>query len=143
MHILFNQSPRIMAKHFCSTIFLLLCLVLFSQNSACGQSVTAYDLINLINGMRSANGLGALSVDSSLMACAQSTAQTMAASHMTWHIGNVSGRASSFGYNNYNTCFATENFMMGSASTTIGQIQAAWSDASHMIPAQNASYCHV
>ena len=73
------------------------------------QSVGAYDLINLINGMRSSNGLGALSVDSALMACAQSTAETMAASHMTWHIGNVSGRASSFGYNNYNACFATEN----------------------------------
>ena len=107
------------------------------------QSVTASDLISLINGMRSANGLGALSVDYNLMACAQSTAETMAASHMTWHIGNVSGRASSFGYNNYNTCFATENFMMGSAGTTIGQIQASWSDATHMIPATSSSYCHI
>ena len=77
------------------------------------------------------------------MACAQSTAETMAASHMTWHIGNVSGRASSFGYNNYNTCFATENFMMGGPGTTISQIAASWADATHMIPATSSSYCHI
>ena len=134
---------KIMARHFYAAIILFLFLFCFSFTAADAQSVTANDLINLINGMRSANGLGALSVDYSLMACAQATAETMAASHMTWHIGNVSGRASSFGYNNYNTCFATENFMMGSSATTIGQIQASWSDASHMIPAQSSSYCHI
>ncbi len=134
---------KIMAKRFCAAIILFLCLTGVLLQNADAQSVTANDLISLINGMRSANGLGALSVDYSLMACAQSTAETMAASHMTWHIGNVSGRASSFGYNNYNKCFATENFMMGSSATTIGQIQASWSDASHMIPAQSSSYCHI
>lgn len=132
-----------MARQIIAAIILFLCLAGSISQTAGAQSVTANDLINLINGMRSANGLGALSVDYSLMACAQSTAETMAASHMTWHIGNVSGRASSFGYNNYNKCFATENFMMGSASTTIGQIQASWSDATHMIPAQSSSYCHI
>ncbi len=134
---------KIMARRICAAIILFFCLTVFDINTSAAQSVTANDLINLINGMRSANGLGALSVDYSLMACAQSTAESMAASHMTWHIGNVSGRASSFGYNNYNTCFATENFMMGSSSTTIGQIQTSWSDASHMIPAQSSSYCHI
>ena len=134
---------RIMAGRFFAAIILFLCLAAAIIQPAGAQSVTANDLINLINGMRSANGLGALSVDYSLMACAQSTAETMAASHMTWHIGNVSGRASSFGYNNYNKCFATENFMMGSSATTIGQIQASWSDATHMIPAQSSSYCHI
>ena len=94
-----------MARHFYAAIILFLFLFCFSFTAADAQSVTANDLINLINGMRSANGLGALSVDYSLMACAQATAETMAASHMTWHIGNVSGRASSFGYNNYNTCY--------------------------------------
>lgn len=133
---------RIMAA--CLSAAVILFFAIMPGVKPCAaQSVTANDLINLINGMRSANGLGALSVDYNLMACAQSTAETMAASHMTWHIGNVSGRASSFGYNNYNTCFATENFMMGSASTTIYQIQAAWSDASHMIPAQSSNYCHI
>ncbi len=124
-------------------IIIFIILLFIHLDISFGQSVSAYDLINLINGMRSGNGLGALSVDSSLMACAQSTAETMAASHMTWHIGNVSGRASSFGYNNYNTCFATENFMAGTSSTTISQIAASWSDSTHMIPAQSSSYCHI
>ncbi len=133
---------RLMSK-FIIGIFLFAFLLSGGFRDTAGQSIGAYDLINLINGMRSGNGLGALSVDSSLMACAQSTAETMAASHMTWHIGNVSARASSFGYNNYNTCFATENFTVGSASMTISQVAASWSDASHMIPAQSSSYCHI
>ena len=135
---------RVMALHQCCAIILLY-ILFFSlfANSVNAQSVSAYDLINLINGMRSANGLGSLSVDSALMACAQSTAETMAASNMTWHIGNVSGRASSFGYNNYNACFATENFTMGSAGMTISQVAASWSDATHMIPATSSSYCHI
>ena len=135
---------RVMALHQCCAIILLY-ILFFSlfANSVNAQSVSAYDLINLINGMRSANGLGSLSVDSALMACAQSTAETMAASNMTWHIGNVSGRASSFGYNNYNACFATENFTMGSAGMTISQVAASWSDATHMMPATSSSYCHI
>ena len=94
-----KYTKQKMAIHFCVVIF---CLFIHISSEIAAQSVGAYDLINLINGMRSANGLRALSVDSALMACAQSTAETMAASHMSWHIGNVAGRASSFGYNNYN-----------------------------------------
>ena len=140
---LFN-SQKIMALRRCFAIILYI-FMLWQGNSSRieAQSVGAYDLINLINGMRSANGLGALSVDSALMACAQSTAETMAASQMTLHIGNVSGRASSFGYNNYNACFATENFSMGTASMSISQIAASWSDATHMIPATSSKYCHI
>lgn len=123
-------------------LFLFFCFF-FTAESIFAQNVSAYDLINFINSMRSANGLGALSVDSALMACAQSTAETMAASNMTWHIGNVSGRASSFGYNNYNACFATENFTMGSSGMTISEVAASWSDATHMIPATSSSYCHI
>ncbi len=139
-----NSKSGIMAIH---VLMIAICLLFLplpgTTSSVSADGIGSYDLINLINGMRSGNGLGALSVDPSLMACAQATAETMAASHLTWHIGNVSGRASSFGYNNYNTCFATENFMMGTSSTTIGQIQSAWSDATHMIPAVNPSYCHI
>ena len=91
--------------------------------------------------MRAANGLGTLSVDSSLMACAQNTAAVMAQNSMMWHIGDVSGRVSQFGYNNGNRAFATENFMMG--PTTLANIQASWADFDHMIPATNPSYCHI
>ena len=136
-----NFEYKKMANHLCFAIFLFIFLFFLRINNS--QGVSAYDLINLINGMRSSNGLGALSVDSALMACAQSTAETMAASNMTWHIGNVSGRASSFGYNNYNTCFATENFTMGPATMSISEVAASWADATHMIPATSSSYCHI
>ncbi len=108
---------------------------------AAPNTVTAGDLINLIKGMRTANGLGALAVDSSLMACAQNTADTMAQFGMFGHIGDVSGRVSTFGYNNGNKAFATENFMIG--PTTLANIQSNWSDADHMIPVTSASYCHI
>lgn len=125
-------------------VLLFLFAFLTSMNNSSAQtSVTAYDLINLINGQRSANGLGALTVDSYIMACAQATAETMAASHMTWHIGNASGRISAYGYNNYNACFATENFMMGNSETTISQIAATWSDSTHQIASTNSSYCAI
>lgn len=108
----------------------------YSQNT-----VTASDLINLINGLRTGNGLGALAVDSSLMASAQNTASTMAINNMSWHIGDVSGRVSAFGYNNGNKAFATENFATGPA--TLASIQSTWSDYDHMIPASNPAYCHI
>lgn len=108
----------------------------YSQNT-----VTASDLINLINGLRAGNGLGALAVDSSLMASAQNTASTMAINNMSWHIGDVSGRVSAFGYNNGNKAFATENFATGPA--TLASIQSTWSDYDHMIPASNPAYCHI
>ena len=136
-----KKENKKMANHFCFAIFLSIVILCFTTVDC--FAVNAYDLINLINGMRSSNGLGALSVDSALMACAQSTAETMAASNMTWHIGNVAGRASSFGYNNYNTCFATENFTMGPATMSISEVAASWADATHMIPATSSSYCHI
>ncbi len=125
---------------------ILLCLIaiLFAANDSFAQtSITAYDLINLVNGQRSSNGLGTLTVDANIMACAQATAETMAASHMTWHIGNASGRISAYGYNNYNACFATENFMMGNSETTISEIAAAWSDSTHQIASTSSSYCAI
>ncbi len=105
------------------------------------NTVTASDLISLINGMRTANGFGALAVDSALMASAQNTAATMAQNSMSWHIGDVSGRVAAFGYNNGNKSFATENFAVG--PTTLSAIQSTWSDYDHMIPAANPAYCHI
>lgn len=131
--IIFSLSYLVQAEDFISTGII--------RVSAAENTVTASDLISLINGMRTANGLSALAVDSSLMACAQSTANTMAQNNMSWHIGDVSGRVSTYGYNNGNKAFATENFMVG--PTTLSNIQSSWSDADHMIPANNSSYCHI
>lgn len=126
------------------TIALTVVICAFNYSLCHSQSdISAWDLISLVNGMRNANGLASLNVDSYVMACAQGTAETMASSGMTWHIGNAAGRISSYGYNNGNACFATENFMMGGPGTTISSIQAAWSDESHMIPMTNPAYCAI
>lgn len=103
--------------------------------------VTAYDLIAAMNALRVANGLPALVEDPIIDAVAQSTAQTMAANYMSWHIGNVSGRLQSAGYGGGATVYGTENFAVG--NMTLDEIMVVWSDASHMIPAVNPAYCNV
>ena len=105
-------------------------------------SVTAYDLILAMNTLRVSYGLSALVEDPIIDAVAQSTAEIMAASQMSWHIGDVSGRLAAAGYGGGSKVWATENFAVGSSST-IDQIMLTWSDDSHMIPAVNPAYCNV
>ena len=97
-------------------LFLLLfALAAFPASAAARQTntVSAWDLIGLINGQRGGYGLSPLATDQALMNCAQSTAQTMADYRMSWHIGDVSGRVAQFGYNNGGRAYATENFATG------------------------------
>jgi LysM repeat protein len=103
--------------------------------------VTAFDLIIAMNTLRVSYGLPALVEDPIINAVAQSTAETMAANQMSWHIGNVSGRLAAAGYGGGATVWATENFAVGNLS--IDEIMVIWSDASHMIPAVNPAYCNI
>jgi LysM repeat protein/uncharacterized protein YkwD len=112
---------------------------LSSSNAA---EVTAYDLIVAMNSLRASNGLPALIEDPIIDAVAQSTAQIMADSQMSWHIGDVSGRLASAGYGGGSKVWATENFAIG-ISQSIDEIMLVWSDAAHMIPAVNAAYCNI
>ena len=105
------------------------------------NTVSAWDLIGLINGQRGGYGLSPLATDQALMNCAQSTAQTMADYQMSWHIGDVSGRVAQFGYNNGGRAYATENFATG--PSTLDQIAAVWSDATHQIASSGGKYCHI
>ena len=57
------------------------------------EQVSAYDLILAMNTLRVAYGLPALIEDPIVNAVAQSTAATMAANNMSWHIGDVRGRS--------------------------------------------------
>lgn len=106
------------------------------------DEVTAYDLIVAMNTLRMANGLPALVEDSIINAVAQSTAETMAANQMSWHIGDVSGRLAAAGYGGGAKVWATENFAVG-GQHSIDTIMVVWADPSHMIPAVNPAYCHV
>ena len=122
-------------------IFISLPFNLITVQAAPLQQVTTTDLINLINQLRTANGLPALEVDYILMSTAQQTADTMALYGMRTHIGDVSGRIQAAGYGGGAKVWATENFAIG--PFTIDQIQVAWNDPDHMLPATNTSYIHI
>ena len=111
-------------------------------NNAQSGGVTAFDLILAMNTLRVSFGLPALIEDPIINAVAQSTAETMAANNMSWHIGNVSGRIQAAGYGGGAKVWATENFAVGTGMG-IDQIMVVWADAEHMRPATVAAYCHV
>jgi len=107
------------------------------------DQVSAYELILAMNTLRVSQGLPALIEDPIVNAVAQSTAATMAANNMSWHIGDVRGRLAAAGYGNGGTVWATENFAVSSGGMGIDEIMAAWADPDHMRPAVNPAYCHV
>jgi LysM repeat protein len=115
----------------------------FSIVLAQSSQVTAFDLIIGMNTLRLSYGLPALIEDPVINAVAQATAQTMAASEMSSHIGDVRGRLAAAGYGGGATVWATENFAVSSSGYSIDEIMLIWSDADHMRPAVIPSYCHV
>lgn len=110
-------------------------------NAQEGSNITAQDLISLVNGIRTGNGLPALEVSGILMGTAQSTAEIMAANHMGSHIGDVRGRVMAAGYGGGANAWATENFAVGPFS--LEDLAWIWSDAAHMIPMVNPAYQHI
>lgn len=107
------------------------------------NQTSAYELILAMNSLRVSFGLPALVEDPIINAVAQSTAATMAANNMSWHIGDVRSRLASAGYGNGGTVWGTENFAMSSQGMGIDEIMAVWADPDHMRPAVDAVYCNV
>lgn len=107
------------------------------------SQASAYELIIAMNTLRVSYGLPALIEDPIVNAVAQSTAATMAANNMSWHIGDVRGRLAAAGYGGGATVWATENFAVSSGGMGIDEIMAAWADPDHMRPAVNPAYCNV
>src|SRR5574339_898136 len=107
------------------------------------HQASAYDLILAMNTLRVSYGLPPLIEDPIVNAVAQSTAATMAANNMSWHIGDVRGRLAAAGYGGGSTVWATENFAVSSGGWGVDEIMAAWADPDHMRPAVNPAYCHV
>lgn len=105
--------------------------------------VSAFDLILAMNTLRVSYGLPALIEDPIVNAVAQSTAATMAANNMSWHIGDVRGRIAAAGYGGGGTVWATENFAVYSGGTGIDEIMAVWADPDHMRPATTPAYCNI
>jgi LysM repeat protein len=107
------------------------------------NQAAAYELILAMNTLRVSYGLPALIEDPIINAVAQSTAATMAANNMSWHIGDVRGRIAAAGYGGGGTVWGTENFAVSSNGMGIDEIMAAWADPDHMRPATTAAYCNV
>ena len=107
------------------------------------NQASAYDLIIAMNTLRVSYGLPALVEDPIVNAVAQSTAATMAANNMSWHIGDVRGRLAAAGYGAGGTVWATENFAVGSGGMGVDEIMAVWADPDHMRPAVEPAYCNV
>jgi len=146
-----DYNNSMFAKRFLNWIVLLITLISFLIPARIVQAetrplpanpVSAYDLIAAMNVLRVSYGNPALIEDPIVNAVAQSTAEIMAASEMSWHIGDVRGRIAAAGYGGGATVWATENFAVGT-SMGIDQIMAAWADPDHMRPAVTAAYCHV
>ena len=112
-------------------------------HAAPSSQVSAYDLIVAMNTLRVSHGLPALIEDPIVDAVAQSTAAIMAASNLSWHIGDVRGRLAAAGYGSGGTVWATENFAVSSVSRGIDEIMAVWADPDHMRPATEAAYCNI
>ncbi len=107
------------------------------------NQVSAFELILAMNTLRVSQGLPALIEDPIVNAVAQSTAATMAANNMSWHIGDVRGRLAAAGYGGGGTVWATENFAVSSGGMGIDEIMAVWADPDHMRPAVEPNYCHI
>ena len=113
-----------------------------SQVSA-SDSVTAEDLIGLVNGLRAGNGLPALKENAILDGTAQATAQTMADESSETHLGGVTGRVESAGYGGGQNVAATENFAYYLYGATLSWIQSVWADPDHMLPMTDPSYTDI
>ena len=105
--------------------------------------LTPLELVTLINRSRTGRGLPALIVDSILMGTAQTTADIMAAYHMTGHIGDVRGRVMAAGYGAGDIPWATENFAVLHVGDDPNILYTIWSDDLHMKPMADPNYRHI
>jgi len=148
LRIVYNYAT--MRKYFLNLLLILALAAQFliPQSAAKAQSVSTSDLIALVNGIRTAYGLPALTTNSILMSTAQWTAETMVAQgiydHLTYHgYPDVRTRIANAGYCGGSTAWATENWAAGYSGHTISDIQSQWADYEHMLPMTEANYTDI
>jgi len=124
-----------------SLLILMLSLLAIPTKVVQAAEITAANLINLMNGLRTHHGLAALVEDPILNDVAASDAAYMLANHLGSDIGGVRQRVMNAGYGGGQNVFATENWAMN--FSTIDQIQIAWSDTEHMYPVNNPYYKNI
>lgn len=121
---------------------------LVPETTVKADTITTSDLIALVNGIRTAYGLPALTTNSILMSTAQWTAETMVAQgiydHLTYHgYPDVRTRIANAGFCGGSTAWATENWAGGYSGHTISDIQSQWADYDHMMPMTESSYTDI
>ena len=122
-------------------VILLSSFINVMPTKAQSTTITADQLIALVNDWRVGYGHTPLIVDPILMTTAYDTAAYMAINGLRWHIGDVSNRIQAYGYGGGAKVFATENFAIG--PVPIETIAQWWSDESHQYPSANPSYIHI
>lgn len=123
-------------------VILLLAFALPRATTSAQSILTAGEMIDLVNSIRTGYGLPALIVDSILNSTAYSTAATMASNGVCAHIGGARERIAAAGFGGGATIFATEN-MACANSATIDWLRSVWADADHMLPMTDPAYTHV
>jgi LysM repeat protein len=138
-----KRKVRMARKSFVSLAFIIILTFLLAipTGAVKADSITAGDLINMMNAQRTHHGLAALVEDPILNGVAQGDAEYMLATHLMGDMGGVRQRVLNAGYGDGQNAFATENWAMDFNS--IDEIQLAWSDPLHMIPVNNAYYKNV
>lgn len=128
--------------HLPSCLLVLALLLAAPFSSASADSISAGDIISMVNGIRTGYGLPALIEDSILDSTAYATAAQMAANGVCAHIGGARERIAAAGFGGGATIFATEN-MACARSADLGWLQSVWSDEVHMWPMTEEKYTHV
>lgn len=125
-------------------IFLLLVAPILALPRGIVQAATvsAGEIISMVNNLRAGYGLPALTEDGTLDSTAYATAQAMAANGVCAHIGGARDRIAAAGFGGGTAVFATENIACA-ASATIDWIAQVWADSLHMMPMTEARYTHV
>ena len=135
--------------HFLLIITLLFASLAISPKEVQAQSsVTAADMIALVNGWRTGTyGYPALVENAYLDTCAQTTASEMAAIKAQTHLGlsgypDATTRCAQLGFGGGKTVRVTENFAYDQAMT-ISKLASYWADVEHMYPASDPQYLYV
>jgi len=133
-------------RRFLSTLLLVLTLVMpimaTPRSIASADTISAGDIISLVNNLRTGNGLPALTEDATLDSTAYSTAAQMAANGVCAHIGNARERIAAAGFGGGTAVFGTENIACAS-SADLEWLQSVWADEVHMWPMTQGRYTHV
>lgn len=132
-------------------IFLLLFLTIllasgfgFPQKSVQAQAGNAYDLIDMVNGLRVSHGGAPFTINGALMASAQAHADYLAASGIVSHVGaggtKAADRAYAAGYGGGKTVYISENTSGGMNQSLEDIVYSVWSDDLHMQTMTDPSY---